>query len=81
MMITIQLFAILRDRAGIARTTLELPIGSRVSDAANTLAEKWPSIKPYLSKVAFAVNERYVRPETELKIGDELALIPPVSGG
>jgi molybdopterin converting factor small subunit len=41
----------------------------------------YPAIHPYLAKSAFAVNEQYVSPDTELKDGDQLALIPPVSGG
>ncbi len=81
MTITIHLFAVLRDKAGTARAALELSNGTRISEANQKLIEKFPLIRPYLAKSAFAVNEQYVSPDTELKDGDQLALIPPVSGG
>lgn len=79
--ITIHLFAILRDKAGTARATIELSKGTRIIEANQKLVEMYPAIHPYLAKSAFAVNEQYVSPDTELKDGDQLALIPPVSGG
>jgi molybdopterin converting factor subunit 1 len=81
MTITIRLFAVLRDRAGLAQLQLELPNGTSAADASRRLAVNYPDIEPYLSKTAFAVNQQYASPATELHDGDELALIPPVSGG
>ena len=81
MTVTVKLFAILRDRAGLRETTLELAAGSYVTDAVAHLAFRCAGIEPFVSKLAFAVNEQYVPANTELHDGDELALIPPVSGG
>lgn len=81
MRITIKLFAILRDRAGVSETSIELPDASDVSSACAVLCERFPSIRDFLPRVAHAVNRSYVSPSTTLHDGDELALIPPVSGG
>jgi molybdopterin converting factor subunit 1 len=81
MVITVQLFAILRDRAGLSQTTLQLQCGATVQSASMILGERFPAIQPFLSKLAYAVNQQYVPSSAELHEGDELALIPPVSGG
>jgi sulfur-carrier protein len=81
MHITVKLFAILRDRAGIGETSLELSTGTTALQAAQQLLAAYPSIDPFISRLAFAVNEEYVPANTLLNDGDELALIPPVSGG
>jgi molybdopterin converting factor subunit 1 len=81
MTITIRFFAILRDRAGTSVTTMQFHEGTNIFQASEKLAERYPGIAPHLSKVAFALNEHYVSPATDLHDSDELALIPPVSGG
>jgi molybdopterin synthase catalytic subunit len=52
-----------------------------VTEAAAALAGRLPAVAAYLPRVAFAVNQAYAAPDTPLRGGDELALIPPVSGG
>jgi molybdopterin converting factor subunit 1 len=79
--ITVKLFALLRDRAGVADLALDLPPAATVAVAVDGLAERFPSIAAMLPRTAFAVNREYVDRSTELHDGDELALIPPVSGG
>jgi molybdopterin converting factor subunit 1 len=81
MTIRVLLFAVLRDAAGIAEVRMDLVAGATARSAADELIGRFPALKPYLPKVAFAVNQQYVPPHTELRDGDELALIPPVSGG
>jgi molybdopterin synthase catalytic subunit len=81
MTIIVKLFASLRDRAGISEMTLQLQPRSTVTDAAALLSIKYEPIAKFLPRVAFAVNEHYVPASTELHDGDELAIIPPVSGG
>jgi MoaE-MoaD fusion protein len=76
MEVTVRLFAMLRERAGTPDLTLELPDGARVGDALaelRGLAEGLPLV--------MAVNREYADEERVLDPGDELALIPPVSGG
>lgn len=66
----------LRERAGAGEVTLELPEGARVGDAIRGLGEVARGIP-----VVMAVNREYAAEERVLDAGDELALIPPVSGG
>ena len=81
MRVKVKLFAILRERAGASELVIHLRPGATVADAAETLVEKFPDIGSLLPRIAFAVNQTYAKRETTLSEGDELALIPPVSGG
>ena len=81
MRITVKLFALVREQAGLAEVTLELPGGATVGDAAEALAERLPAIRPHAAHVAYAVNRSYAKPTAPLQEGDELAVLPPVSGG
>jgi MoaE-MoaD fusion protein len=74
--VTVLLFAMLRERAGTGSVTLELPEGARVRDALDSLSELAEGIP-----LVMAVNREYASEEHVLGAGDELALIPPVSGG
>ena len=76
MKVRIRLFAGLRERVGSGSVEVELPDGSRVGDvwAALDLGEEPPGI-------LFAVNRTYAEREATLATADEVALIPPVSGG
>ena len=66
----------LRERAGSGSVTLTLPEGARVRDALDSLADLAEGIP-----LVMAVNREYATEEQVLDPGDELALIPPVSGG
>jgi len=77
MEVTIRLFAMLRERAGASEVTLDLPDGARVSDAVAALGPVAPPEMP----LVMAVNREYARDDRVLGAGDELALVPPVSGG
>jgi len=81
MHVNVKFFAILRDRAGVGQTSLELPAQATVSAAVEALAGQFPHIRQPLQRAAFAVNHSYVHGDRILNDGDELALIPPVSGG
>ena len=81
MRIRVKLFAILRDQAGQSEASLELPEGATVQQARKDLMESLPAIASYMDRVAFAINLSYARPESVLHDGDELAVLPPVSGG
>ena len=76
MRVRVRLFAGLRDRAGSGELELDLPDGARVSDALERLADVAGDMR-----VVMAVNREYAAPDAPLAAGDELALIPPVSGG
>jgi molybdopterin synthase catalytic subunit len=74
--ITVKLFAVLRERAGASEVTLELPEGARVRDAIDSLASVTAGVP-----VVMAVNREYADADVVLSEADELALVPPVSGG
>ena len=81
MTITVKLFAILREQASVSSLLLDLPEHSTVDAALQQILNSHPVLMPYLSKSACAVNQAYSSRRTILKESDELALIPPVSGG
>ncbi len=76
MNVRVRLFAALRERAGAGSVEVELPDDARVADVWNALdlGDEPPGI-------LFAVNKTYAEREATLSGGDEVALIPPVSGG
>ena len=77
MRVRVKLFAGLRERAGVAERELELAAGARVLDVWTAL----PELGAPPAGLLYAVNREYVAAEQELADGDEVALIPPVSGG
>ena len=81
MRVNVKLFAVVRDRAGTAETELELPASANVAIVRDALAVKFPAIREHLHHAAFAVNRNYAGLSTKLEDGDEVAVIPPVSGG
>jgi MoaE-MoaD fusion protein len=76
MHVRVRLFAVLRERAGTDEIELELPEGARVSDALEQVKSLTSDLR-----VVMAVNHDYAAPSDILHPGDEVALIPPVSGG
>jgi len=79
--IRVRLFAIQRELAGAREIALDLPPGATVEAAWTALVERHPVLAPGRPAVRFARNGEYTDPETALDDGDELAIIPPVSGG
>jgi sulfur-carrier protein len=79
--ITVKFFAILRDKAGVAELKVDLANDATVAIAADVIGEKVPALRDHLPRIAYAVNREYAPAQTPLHDGDELALIPPVSGG
>ena len=76
MKVTVRLFAILRQRAGRDTLELDLPDDARVSDALAAVDDLAGGLT-----LVMAVNREYAAADHPLAAGDELALIPPVSGG
>jgi molybdopterin synthase catalytic subunit len=70
-----------RDYAGAESATFELPPGATVATIRAAILEKFPRIRPAISSIRIAVNEEFAGNEHPLRTGDEIALIPPVSGG
>ena len=81
MTITVLFFASLAETVGVRELELDVPDNARVADAVEVLASRYPKLGDLRHRIAVAVNLSYVDNSHELKHGDELALIPPVSGG
>lgn len=81
MNIRVLFFGHWRDRAGVGELTLTLPEPATVADAAEALAAQTPNLAGILDKVRVAVGEEFATPETPLRDRDELAFLPPMSGG
>ena len=81
MLVTIRLFARLREIAGAADLQRQVPAGSTAQAVWNTLVAEFPALAGYTASTSCAVNEEYARFTTEVHDGDEIAFLPPVSGG
>ncbi len=79
--IRVRLFAMQREAAGTKELRLEVPLGSTVDDAWTAVVETVPALAPGRASLRFAVNGSYADAVTPLHDGDEVACIPPVSGG
>jgi molybdopterin converting factor subunit 1 len=81
MRVRILFFGVLKDVTGKSADTLELPEGAKVGDLLKHFETAIPQTRDWLSSVAVAVNQQYTGVETQLNPNDEVALLPPVSGG
>lgn len=81
MHITVKLFALMREKAGTDTVRLDVPDGASVEQAIQVLQTSYPVLTPYLATTRFSLSTDFVDAETRLTEGDEVALIPPVSGG
>jgi len=79
--VTVRLFAGVREAAGADELAMELPEGATVDDLQCVLAERVPALSRILPSCVVAVNRRYAAGAVSLSDGDEVAVIPPVSGG
>ena len=81
MRVTVRLFARLRDIAGSGELQREVPENADAETVWRSLAEQYPSLPDYRRVVSCAVNAEYASFTTPLRDGDEVAFLPPVSGG
>ncbi len=79
--VRVRLFAMQRELAGTRQVELQLADGSTIEGAWAALVERFPGLAPGRPAVRFARNGDYAGAETVLADGDEVAMIPPVSGG
>jgi molybdopterin synthase catalytic subunit/molybdopterin converting factor small subunit len=79
--VRIRLFAIQRELAGTRDVAVDLPAGATIEDAWAALVERHPVLAPGRPSVRFARNAAYATAATRLVDGDEVAMIPPISGG
>jgi molybdopterin converting factor subunit 1 len=81
MNVQVRFFASVREKLRCSETTWSLPPGARVGDLLTQLCERYPAITEMIASVSVAVNREYVPRDQVLAENDEVALIPPVSGG
>ena len=81
MRVTIRLFARLRDIAQQSEFAREMPAGATAADVWRTLVGEFPEMARYDSSISTAVNADYAGMGTVLADDDEVAFLPPVSGG
>ncbi|MBX3143233.1 MAG: MoaD/ThiS family protein [Trueperaceae bacterium] len=79
MNVTVKLFAQHRAAAGVSELEVGLAAGATARDAVAAVVERFGEIDPRGSMIA--VNSRYAKPDQELAESDEVAILPPVSGG
>jgi molybdopterin converting factor subunit 1 len=81
MRVTVRLFARLRDIAGTGEMTREAPSGASVGTVWAGLVTEYPELSAYEKSISCAVNADYSRFTAAVADGDEIAFLPPVSGG
>ena len=81
MKITIQLFASFREATGTSGSAVDVTEGTTVGQLWAQTVEANPRLAPLSRSAAFAVNGKYTRGDAALRDGDEVAFLPPVSGG
>lgn len=79
--VTVKLFAAYQDAYGVPELTLALPLGATAGSLCDRLLQDHPELQQWRSLTRFGVNFQFVEPDWVLQDGDEVALIPPVSGG
>ena len=81
MKVTVKLFAIAKQFAGNDQVELELGESANVESLRQELLSRLPELKPMQDSLRFAVNSEYADDSTTIAQSDEVACIPPVSGG
>ena len=81
MLVTVRLFARLREIVGDGELRRTVADGIDAGSLWAELARDHPALEPYGASISCAVNEEYAKFSTRLKDGDEVAFLPPVSGG
>lgn len=79
--ITIRFFAGHRDIVGRAEQTMQLAPGATLGEVWERLASEFPRLAGYSGRLLYAINQEFATPASPLSDGDEVAFIPPVSGG
>ncbi|MBE9170765.1 MoaD/ThiS family protein [Pleurocapsales cyanobacterium LEGE 06147] len=79
--VTVKLFAAYQEAYSLPELTLTFPTQTPVGEVLDRLLEEKPQLEQWRNITRFGVNLQFVEPNTPLQNGDEVVLIPPVSGG
>ena len=80
-MVEVLLFGAAADRAGTRKVQLDVEESATLAEVWPLLAERYPELSSMRDTLAFAVNGEYARMDEAVGPGDEVAVLPPVSGG
>lgn len=81
MLVTVQLFARLRELAGRSEWACEVQAGATVDDVWRALSSEFPAVTALGAAISCAVNADFAARSARVADGDEVAFLPPVSGG
>ncbi|MDA0264090.1 MAG: MoaD/ThiS family protein [Chloroflexi bacterium] len=81
MELNVRLFALYRERAGRSIVPVVVPDGATVADLTDEMRRRFPNLAPPEVNIVVAVNTDYADASVVLQPGDDVCLIPPVSGG
>ncbi|WP_228051898.1 MoaD/ThiS family protein [Sphaerospermopsis aphanizomenoides] len=79
--VIVKLFAAYQEAYGLSELMLEFPYGTPVKAVCDRLISEHPELNQWRDVTRYGINLIFVEPDTPLKHGDEVVLIPPVSGG
>ncbi len=79
--VTVKLFAAYQEACGVSELVLSVPSQTAVSTVRDRLIDQHPQLHQWRDLTRFGINLQFVEPDTILQDGDEVVLIPPVSGG
>ncbi|MDJ0724555.1 MAG: molybdopterin converting factor subunit 1 [Prochloraceae cyanobacterium] len=79
--VTVKLFAAYQEAYGLSELKLELPAQTSVKEVLDRLLQERPELQKWRDRTRFGVNLQFVTGDTPLQNGDEVVMIPPVSGG
>lgn len=79
--VTVKLFAAYQEAYGVSELSLEFPPETAVAAVRDRLIQEHPELEQWRDLTRFGINLQFVEPTTLLQNGDEVVLIPPVSGG
>ncbi|MBT9311902.1 MoaD/ThiS family protein [Leptothoe kymatousa] len=79
--IKLKLFAAYQEALGQPEVSLSLPEGTTVKELCDRICNQYPDLKQWQNLTRFGINLQFVEADTSLQDGDEVVLIPPVSGG
>lgn len=81
MIVKVLFFASLKDITGQSGIDLELEENAAVEYLKVKITSMYPKLEPFMSSVKIAINQEFAEEDSVIKNGDELAILPPVSGG
>ncbi|MFW6038251.1 MAG: molybdopterin converting factor subunit 1 [Candidatus Saliniplasma sp.] len=79
--VKLKFFASSREIVGSKELDMDIERGSKTKDVLNILMEKFPGLKDFEGQLILAVNKQTGKADRLLEDGDEIAVLPPVSGG